>query len=72
MNNREKCLMLIDNFSENELANIVTLLESIKTLSEEIADNAYCLRLCDDYLLNPDTDAIPLEDFAKSLEINLS
>jgi hypothetical protein len=66
MNSREKCLMLIDNFSDEQLANIAILLE-------EAADDAYCLHLCDDYLSNPDKDdAIPLEDFANSLGIDLS
>ena len=66
MNIREKCLMLIDNFSDEQLANIAILLE-------EAADDEYCLRLCDDYLSNPDKDdAMPLEDFANSLGIGLS
>ena len=66
MNNREKCLMLIDNFSDEQLANIATLLE-------DAADDAYCLRLCDDYLSNPDkNEAMSLEDFADSLGIDLS
>ena len=66
MNSREKCLMLIDNFSDEQLANIAILLE-------EATDDAYCQRLCDDYLSNPDKDdAIPLEDFANSLGIDLS
>jgi hypothetical protein len=58
--------MLIDNFSDEQLANITILLE-------EATDDAYCLRLCDDYLSNPDKDAaMPLEDFANSLGIERS
>ena len=73
MNNREKCLMLIDNFSEDQLANIVALLESVKTLSEDAADDSYCLRLYADYLTSPDKDStMTLEDFADSLKISLS
>jgi hypothetical protein len=65
MTNREKCLVLIDKFSDEQLAKIAILLE-------EAADDAYCLSLCDDYLSNPDKDeAMPLEDFAKSLGIAL-
>jgi len=73
MNNREKCLMLIDNFNEDQLANIAILLESVKSLSEDAADDSYCLRLYTDYLMSADKDnTITLEDFAASLEINLS
>jgi len=65
MNTREKCLMLIDNLSDEQLANIAIILE-------EAADDAYCQRLCDDYLSNPDKDdAMALEDFANSLGIDL-
>ena len=72
MNNREKCLMLIDNFSEEQLADIATLLESVKSLSEDAADDSYCLRLYADYLMSANKDnTIALEDFARSLEIDL-
>ncbi|MCL2025870.1 MAG: hypothetical protein FWG92_03590 [Leptospirales bacterium] len=58
--------MLIDNFSDEQLANIATLLE-------DAADDAYCMRLCDDYLSNPNKDeTMSLEDFANSLVIGLS
>ena len=72
MSNREKCLSIINNFNEEQLANIATLLESIKTLTEETADNAYCLRLFADYQASEDkNDPVPLEDFARSLGVNL-
>lgn len=72
MSNREKCLVLIDGFNEEQLANVAALLQSAKALADETADNAYCLRLYADYQASADKgDAMPLDDFAKSLGVNL-
>jgi len=73
MNNRDRCLKIIDNFSDEQLEAVAILLESVKTLSENVADDAYCLRLYTDYLKDTDKDnTIPLGDFARTLGIDLS
>lgn len=73
MTNKEKCLSLIDGFSEEQLANVAALLKSVKTLADEAADDAFCLRLYADYQNSIDKgDSIPLDDFAKTLGVNLS
>ena len=72
MSNREKCYTIIDNFTEEQLANIALLLESAKTLADETADDAYCLRLYADYQADTDKgEPIGIEDFAQSLGISL-
>lgn len=72
MSNKEKCLSLLNEFSDAQLANIAVLLESVKTLTEETAEDSYCLRLYADYQTSADKgEPISLDDFAKSLGLNL-
>lgn len=72
MSNKEKCLSLIDRFTEEQLANIVSVLESIKTLTDETADDAYCLRLYDNYQSSEDKgNPISLDEFAEKLGVKL-
>lgn len=72
MSNREKCLDLLNGFSEEQLASVAVMLESAKTLADETADDAYCLRLYADYQTAADKDdAMSLTDFAKSLGVSL-
>jgi hypothetical protein len=73
MMNKARCLSLINEFNEDQLANIAALLENVKALADEAADDAYCLRLYADYQASADKgDEIALEDFAKSLGVSLS
>ena len=46
---------LIGGFEEEQLENVVVMLRSIKNIIAEAADDAYCLRLANDY--ENDTDA---------------
>ena len=72
MSNREKCLAIIDSFTEIQLANIAALLSSAKTLAEDSADDAYCLRLYSDYQADSDKgEPESIENFAKSLGVSL-
>lgn len=72
MSNREKCYAIIDSFTEEQLFNIAALLSSAKTLAEESADDAYCLRLFADYQNDTDKgDPESIESFAQRLGISL-
>ena len=73
MSNREKCLMIIDDFTEEQLSNILILLESVKALAEEAVDDSFCLRLYSNYIADTDKDdMMSLEDFAASLDVDLA
>lgn len=70
MSNREKCHAIIDSISDEQLADIAVILE--KAIAEETADDAFCLQLYADYLASPDKgEAVPLEEFAKILGVDL-
>ena len=72
MSNREKCYTIIDSFSEEQLANIAALLSTAKTLADDSADNAYCLRLYAEYQADTDKgEPESIEDFAQNLGIAL-
>ena len=72
MSNRERCYAIIDNFTEEQLSNIVTLLTSAKTLADETADDAYCLRLYAEYQADTEKgEPVDIEGFAQSLGIVL-
>jgi hypothetical protein len=72
MSNREKCYAIIDSFTEEQLAAVAALLSTAKTLADDCADDAYCLRLYDDYQADPDKgEPQSIEDFARSLGISL-
>ncbi|MDR0868244.1 MAG: hypothetical protein LBP75_07190 [Planctomycetota bacterium] len=49
MSNRERCLSLIKSFSEEQLAAITRMLESVAVLTAEADDDAFCRRLYRDY-----------------------
>lgn len=72
MSNREKCISILDGFSEVQLLSVATILENIKHCMEEAEDDAFCEGLYQSYLADPDKgDAIPIEEFAKELGIEL-
>lgn len=72
MSNREKCLMLLDSFSEVQLSDIATMLQAARNAIDEAADDAFCNALYEEYKANPDKgEAISLEDAARSLGVVL-
>ena len=72
MSNREKCYSIINSFTEEQLGNIATMLNTIKILADESADAAYCSRLYESYQADPDKgEPMGIEEFAKSLGVNL-
>ena len=74
MSNRELCIQIINGFEEEQLKNIVTLLRSIQSMVAEAADDAYCLRLANDYENDTDDnklDVMSIQDFSHELGIVL-
>lgn len=65
MSNREKCIALIDSFSEVQLANIATMLQAAHDAISEAADDAFCASMYENYLKDPDRgEAVSLEEAA--------
>jgi len=56
MNNREKCISIIDFFTEEQLESVVELLESAKKLAIQAADDAFANQMYDKYVKDPDND----------------
>jgi len=72
MSNREKCMSIIDFFTEEQLMAIAEILESAKKLALETADDAFCAKMYEDYLKNPDKgEAVDFEDFAREIGVNI-
>jgi len=78
MSNREECISILDGFGDEQLGSVVTMLKGMKDMLdnalEEARDEAFCQKLYQDYLDDPDPekdDEMSLEDFAESLGISL-
>lgn len=70
MSTREKVYDLIDNFTDAELEQVLTMLTSVKKIIAEASDDAYCEELLKDYLNDTSddkTESISLEKFAGEL-----
>lgn len=75
MSTREKVYDLIDNFTDAELEQVLTMLTSVKKIIVEASDDAYCEKLLKDYLDDPSDDkheSISLEKMAEELGIELN
>lgn len=74
MSNREKCLMLIDTFDEGELLNIAVMLQAARNAVDEALDDAFCNRLYEEYLKDPDPEkdeSVSIQELAAELGIDL-
>lgn len=72
MSNKEKCINIINSFSETELEGINIILKSLKDKFDEAEDDAYCLGLYNKYLNSPDKDNFePLSNVAKRFGVEL-
>jgi len=72
MDNRAKCISIINSFTEEQLENVAVLLSSAKSLADEAADDAYCQQLYKDYQAETDKgEPMSLDVFAKQLGIPL-
>ena len=54
MSNREKCIAILDSFSEVQLANIATMLQAARDAVSEAEDDAFCEQLYQQYQADPD------------------
>lgn len=72
MSNREKCIAILDSFSEGQLANIAAMLQAAKDAVSEAADDAFCSALYEKYQADPDRgQSVSLEEAAKTLGVAL-
>ena len=68
MSNKEKCLAIIENFTEAQLANIAVMLQA----AQDAIDDAFCLALYEEYQQDPDKgEAVSLDDAAALLGVEL-
>ena len=74
MSNMERCVSVLNCFSENQLANIATMLEAAQAAIEEAEDDAFCGQLYQAYEADTDPekhDTITIEELAERLGITL-
>ncbi len=72
MSNRERCIEIIDSFTDVQLASIANLLQAAREAIAEAADDAFCKALYEDYKADPDKgQAVSLEDAAAMLGVSL-
>jgi hypothetical protein len=72
MSNREKCISIINFFTEEQLMAVAEMLESAKKLAVEMADDVFCAKIYENYLENPDKgEAVDFEDFAREIGVNI-
>lgn len=73
MSAKEKIINLINDFSEEQLEELLTMLQSLRRIVDDAEDDAYCQKLYDEYKNNPSdsSENVSLEDFANELGINL-
>ena len=72
MSNREKCIQLLDSFSDTQLVNIMAMLQAAKDAITEAADDAFCNSLVKEYEADPDKgQTVSIEEAAKLLGVAL-
>ncbi len=76
MSTKEMIYSMIEEFTDEQLKQVFTMLTSVKKmLDAEAEDDAFCQKLLDDYLSDPDPDkhdSISIEELAAELEIDLN
>ena len=72
MSNKEKCLSLLDGFTEGQLANIAAILKAAKDAMDDAAEEAFCRAPCQEYDADPDKGRpIPIEEAARQLGVSI-
>lgn len=72
MSNKEKCIAILNDLNESQLANMAALLQAAKNAIDEAADDAFCELLFKQYEADPDKgETIGLEEAAKQLGVSL-
>ena len=68
MSNKERCIAILDSFTDAQLANIATMLLA----AQEAIDDAFCEALYENYQKDPDKgNPVSLEDAASALGVKL-
>jgi len=68
MSNKERCIAILDTFTETQLANIAAMLQA----AHDAIDDAFCAALYENYQNDPDKgNFISIEDAAAALEVEL-
>ena len=68
MSNKERCIAILDTFTESQLANIAAMLQA----AQEAVDDAFCAALYENYKNDPDKgNPVSLEDAAAVLGVTL-
>lgn len=74
MSTKEKIFNLIDDFTEEQLEDLLSMLQSLKHIVTDAEDDAYCKKLYDEYKNDTTVDSsenMNIEDFADELGIDL-
>ena len=72
MSNREKCIAILDSFTDSQLINIVAILQAARDAVSEAADDAFCEALYREYEADPDRgNPVSLEEAARLLGVSL-
>lgn len=72
MSNKEKCLTLLDSFTDGQLGNIAAMLEAARAAIEDAADEAFCRALYKEYEADPDKgQPVSIEEAARQLGVVL-
>lgn len=68
MSNKERCIAILDTFTEAQLANIAAMLQA----AHDAIDEAFCAALYENYQNDPDKgEFISIEDAAAALGVEL-
>lgn len=72
MSNREKCIAILDSFTDGQLVNIAAMLQAAKDAINEASDEAFCNALYNEYQADPDKgQPISIQDAAAMLGVSL-
>lgn len=72
MSSKEKCIALLDTFTEAQLEGAQAMLQAMRQTLDDLEDDMFCEQLYKDYLNDPDKgDPVPIEECAKELGIEL-
>lgn len=58
MNDKEKCIAILDTFSENQLENMLALLQAARNAINMATNDAYCELLFQQYEDDPNKEEI--------------
>lgn len=68
MSNKERCIAILDTFTETQLANIAAMLQA----AHDAVDDAFCAALYENYQNDPDKgECISIEEAAAVLGVEL-